>query len=76
MKHKGITIEKFAAGGSPQGGIFSPWIFNTLADILHKKWNEIPGIISHGFADDSVIQAADDDLGLLYIPYAVSSQCM
>ena len=64
--YKDVAITRYAARGSPQGGIFSPWIFNTLADILHKRLNEIPGIISQGFADDSVIQAAGGDLRLLY----------
>merc|ERR1712001_18191 len=66
VDYKDISKTKFAARGSPQGGIFSPYIFNILVDRLHQALNEIPGIISHGLADDSVIQCAGADLRYLY----------
>ena len=64
--YKDVAITRYAARGSPQGGIFSPWIFNILIDLLHKELNTIPGIMSQGFADDSVIQCIGTDLKLLY----------
>ena len=66
VDYKDVSLTKFAARGSPQGGIFSPYIFNILIDKLHKTLNEIPGIRTQGFADDSVLQCSGTDLRYMY----------
>ena len=61
VSYKGIDAQFWPSKGSPQGGISSPWLWNLIADELHAALEQIPGVDSEGFADDSVICATHSD---------------
>ena len=43
--------------GTPQGSTASPWFWNAIADQLHNKMDDLNGVDSEGFADDTCFVA-------------------
>ena len=54
---KGKQYTKYCAMGTPQGSTASPYFWNLIADELHEAIDNIEGVASEGFADDTCFVA-------------------
>ena len=61
VKYKGYEVQFWPSKGTPQGGVASPWLWNIIADEIHDSIQQLDGVESIGYADDTVLFIKSQD---------------